>query len=194
MDYLKDFADQKYTVYMIRDDYLAGKKQNYHFFWGHKPSEDGSITKSCLSQWWHCEFEINGQKYSCMEQFMMASKARLFQDDDILKNILHTSDPYTIKELGRKVKGFREDLWNNHKFSIVFYGNYQKFSQNQELKEYLIATKDSILAEASPYDAIWGIKMSENDVDAENPMKWRGQNLLGFALMQVRDCLMEDFM
>ena len=64
---------------------------------------------------------------------------------------------------------------------------FMKFSQNPELREFLLSTGDDILVEASPYDAIWGIRMSVNDENATNPMKWRGRNLLGFALMEARD-------
>ena len=55
------------------------------------------------------------------------------------------------------------------------------------IKNILICTKDSILVEASPYDKIWGIGMSANNENIENPLLWRGLNLLGFALMEVRD-------
>ena len=76
-------------------------------------------------------------------------------------------------------------------------GNWCKFSQNPGLREFLLSTGDSILVEASPYDSIWGIRLSADSPEAQDPMKWRGQNLLGFALMEVRDelrrvCANED--
>lgn len=190
MDYLNQVIQPRYSVQSIRKEYQAGKKMRMMLFWGHQPAKNGLITMSCFSQWWHSVFEVDGQEYSCMEQFMMAGKAKLFGDKEILDAILNCSNPKQIKALGRKVKGFDEDIWNQHKYTIIYYGNYMKFSQNQELGDFLIATKDSVIAEASPYDGIWGIKMSANDEGAENPMKWRGQNLLGFALMQVRDELL----
>ena len=52
---------------------------------------------------------------------------------------------------------------------------------------FLLSTGENILVEASPYDAVWGIRMSANNENSRNPMKWQGQNLLGFALMEVRD-------
>lgn len=118
---------------------------------------------------------------------MMAQKAELFGDEEIHKEIMQSSDPKQIKALGRKVRNFDETVWNKVKYSIVLNGNFMKFTQNAELREFLLSTGDDILVEASPYDAIWGIRMSANDENAENPMKWRGQNLLGFALMEVRD-------
>lgn len=92
-----------------------------------------------------------------------------------------------MKTLGRKVRNFDEVVWNEVKYSIVLNGNYLKSTQNPELREYLLATGDRVLAEASPYDGIWGIKMGKSDENAFNPLKWRGENLLGFALMEVRD-------
>ena len=184
---LNDKRIPKYTLEQIRQAYLDGEKQEYYMFWGHQPSLDGSITRSCLSQWWKTKFSCGVEEYCCMEQFMMAKKAELFQDNKILKQILDCDDPKRIKALGRKVSNFDEEIWNREKYFIVLHGNYMKFSQNSELKKFLLSTGDTILVEASPYDAIWGIKMSRNDKDILNPLKWKGKNLLGFALMEVRD-------
>ena len=95
--------------------------------------------------------------------------------------------PKQIKALGRKVRGFDQKVWDKFKYAIVLNGNWCKFSQNRNLREFLLSTGDSVLAEASPYDNIWGIRLSANSLEAQDPMKWRGQNLLGFALMEVRD-------
>lgn len=100
---------------------------------------------------------------------------------------MNCREPKEIKALGRKVRGFDESVWNKVKYSIVLNGNFRKFTQNPKLREFLLSTGENILVEASPYDAIWGIRMSANNENAQNPMKWKGQNLLGFALMEVRD-------
>lgn len=92
-----------------------------------------------------------------------------------------------LKALGRKVRNFDETIWNEIKYATVLNGNYLKFTQNSELRKFLLSTGDSVLVEASPYDGIWGIKMGETDENARNPLKWNGENLLGFALMEVRD-------
>lgn len=73
------------------------------------------------------------------------------------------------------------------RYSVVLKGNFAKFLQNEELMQFLLQTDDKILVEASPYDKIWGICMSADDEKIDNPLEWRGQNLLGFALMEVRD-------
>lgn len=187
LEFWRENGAYKYSVETVRKLHNAGKKLRYNMFWGHQPSSDGSITRSCFSQWWKSDFWAVPHMYCCMEQFMMAQKAELFGDEEIRKEIMQCSDPKQIKALGRKVRNFDETVWNKVKYSIVLNGNFMKFTQNAELREFLLSTGDDILVEASPYDAIWGIRMSANNENAENPMKWRGQNLLGFALMEVRD-------
>ena len=120
---------------------------------------------------------------------MMAEKARLFGDIETSKKILMAKHPHDAKLLGREVKNFDPKVWNDHKFSIVVKGNYFKFSQDEELKVFLVGTKNRVLVEASPRDAIWGIGMSQDDEGVNNPNVWKGQNLLGYALMEVRDQL-----
>ena len=85
------------------------------------------------------------------------------------------------------MRGFDQKVWDKFKYPIVLSGNWCKFSQNRDLREFLLSTGDSVLVEASPYDAIWGIRLPASSPEAQDPMKWRGQNLLGFALMEVRD-------
>ena len=133
------------------------------------------------------DFYTTADSYLCMEQYMMAGKAHLFGDEEIRKEILECSDPKQIKALGRKVRGFEQKVWDKFKYAIVLLGNWHKFSQNRDLREFLLSTGDSVLVEASPYDAIWGIRLAASSPEAQDPMKWRGQNLLGFALMEVRD-------
>ncbi|SEC82529.1 hypothetical protein SAMN04489761_3691 [Tenacibaculum sp. MAR_2009_124] len=157
------------------------------FFWGHQPNKDGSIGKSCFSQWWKASFEIDGVTYPTAEHYMMAGKARLFKDDEILQEILKVTHPNDVKKLGRKVKNFTPDLWDQHKFNVVMQANRAKFSQNSELKKFLLNTKDRIIVEASPLDPIWGIGMAADHPDVTNPSLWKGHNLLGYALMEVRD-------
>lgn len=163
-----------------------GAEFEFLFFWGHHEKGE-HVTRACLSQWYPCQFEVDGVQYNCAEQFMMAEKARLFGDTEVLEKILAATDQKTIKDLGRKVRGFDEDKWNKEKVNIVISGNIAKFSQNWKLKKYLIWTGDKILAEASPYDTIWGIGLKATDERATDITQWRGENLLGFSLMIVRD-------
>lgn len=177
----------KYTRTWLEQETVSGRQHKYCLFWGHRSPGGRGVSKSCLSQWWMEKFWSVAHEYCCMEQFMMEKKAELFGDEEIRKQILETQTPDRIKALGRKVKGFDQGLWDKAKYSIVLNGNWCKFSQNRRLRDFLLSTKDSILVEASPYDTIWGIGLPADSPDAENPFKWRGQNLLGFALMEVRD-------
>ena len=161
------------------------------FFWGHQPSPDGSVTKSCFSQWWVAPFEVDGTIYPTAEHWMMACKARLFGDEDALKAVLSSETPAKAKEQGRLVQHFDPAVWDQHRYDIVVDGNFHKFTQHAALKEYLLATGEKVLVEASPNDAIWGIGMGINDPAASNPATWRGSNLLGFALMEVRDIILK---
>jgi len=151
---------------------------NYFLFWRDWPS-----------QWHPSTFTIGGVTYSHAEQFMMAEKAKLFGDEVIRKKILDSNSPHTQKKLGRIVGNFDEDKWNSVAKEIVFLGNIAKFSQNEGFMNELLATKDLILVEASPYDKVWGIGLSQDDPDATRPEKWKGTNWLGEVLMRVRDVL-----
>ncbi|OCB76379.1 hypothetical protein B0A79_04690 [Flavobacterium piscis] len=162
-------------------------ENKFLFFWGHQPNKDGSISKTCFSQWWLSSFEVDKVIYKTAEHWMMAKKAELFKDHAILEKILQAKSPAEAKKFGREVKNYNETLWLAARFDIVKEGNYHKFSQNPELKTFLLNTKERVIVEASPVDAIWGIGMAGDHKDILNPEKWRGLNLLGFALMEVRD-------
>lgn len=174
---------------ILRKRYANGERFDFLYFWGHQPSKTGQVTKSCLSQWFEASFTIDGILYQTAEHWMMAGKARLFGDEDSLIQILESPDPKTAKALGRKVKNFDGAKWEANARRLVTEGNIAKFSQNSHLRDFLLATGDTVLVEASPYDQIWGIGLKEGDERAKDPAQWLGQNLLGFALMDVRDRL-----
>lgn len=170
--------------YNIKD---IAPESKFLFFWGHQPSKDGIITKTCFSQWWVSQFIVDDITYKTAEHWMMAKKAELFNDNEILEKIIQANSPAEAKKLGREVRNYDDALWLANRYEIVKQGNFYKFSQNSDLKEFLMNTKERVLVEASPVDAIWGIGMAADDKDVLNPEKWRGLNLLGFALMEVRD-------
>ncbi|EGQ77772.1 NADAR family protein, partial [Neisseria macacae] len=145
------------------------------------------IDKAVFSQWYPAPFEIDGIRYATAEHYMMAEKARLFGADDIRRQIIASAHPKQAKDLGKQVIGFKNDIWNARRFDIVCEGNRAKFIQHPDLKRFLLGTGSRILVEASPVDAIWGIGLAQDDPRAQNPLQWRGLNLLGFALMKVRD-------
>ncbi len=179
----------KYTRRWLEQEFAAGRKRGFCTFWQVDPAKNknGVVTSDCLSQWWMADFEAADNTYRCAEQYMMASKARLFGDRAAAEKIMGTSDPAEQKKLGKGVHDFDPVTWDKFNRSVIVNGNWLKFSQNRPLADFLLSTGDSVLAEASPYDKIWGIGLDASDSRARNPQKWQGQNLLGFALMEVRD-------
>lgn len=163
-----------------------GQRFKYVYFWGHTPKYPGSVDNSCFSQWFPAAFVVDGVEFPTAEHYMMVKKAELFGNTDIAQKMLDGADPGKVKALGRQVKGFNDELWNKHRFDIVVRGNLAKFSQNEALKEFLLATKKRVLVEASPYDRIWGVGLAADSEQIQKPQQWRGENLLGFALMAVR--------
>lgn len=178
-----------YNLDWLTDNYEKGERIKYLFFWGHQKDRSGNITSSCFSQWWSSPFIVDGIKYTTAEHWMMAKKALLFDDKEVYDKILLAKSPAEAKELGRQVRNFEDSMWNEKRFKIVVDGCLQKFTHHQDLKQFLLNTKDRVLVEASPIDRIWGIGLTADSDKAENPKQWNGLNLLGFALMEARDLL-----
>jgi ribA/ribD-fused uncharacterized protein len=165
---------------------LRGGKNRFLFFWGHR-ERSGGVTSACLSQWYGAPFVVEARRYPTAEHWMMAQKALLFADHAIHARILQAKSPSEAKSLGREVRHFDEATWKKHCYDIVVCGNFHKFSQHPDLRKFLQDTGNRVLVEASPVDRVWGIGLAAGDERARNPRRWRGQNLLGFALMDVRE-------
>lgn len=148
----------------------------------HNPDEINGY----LSNWYLSDFEMDGIKYTSMEQYMMYQKAMVFHDNETAQQILETSNVGKIKAFGRAVKEYDDCIWNGLRQIIVFQGLLEKFRQNDELKQKLLATGQDILAECAVQDKIWGIGLSMTDERRLDRAEWKGQNLLGFSLMCVR--------
>ena len=149
----------------------------------HNPDEENGY----LSNWYLSDFTVDDIKFSSMEQYMMYRKATCFHDDKIAAQILETNDVAKIKALGRLVSGYDDHHWNGVRQVVVYEGLVAKFTQNPQLLQLLKNTKDDILAECAVKDRIWGIGLSMTDSDRLIRAKWKGQNLLGYVLMMVRD-------
>lgn len=149
----------------------------------HNPDEENGF----LSNWYVSKFEVDGKMFSSMEQFMMYQKAICFGDEAVAELILKSGDVAYIKELGRTVSGYNENVWNGMRQLIVYDGLVAKFSQNEEFKEKLLQTGDALLAECAVHDRIWGIGLSMKDEKRFYISQWRGENLLGYALMMTRN-------
>ncbi|GAA2743608.1 NADAR family protein [Kitasatospora cinereorecta] len=163
-----------------------GAQPKYLLFWGHRPERDGRIGAGSLSQWWPSPFTVDGVDYATAEHWMMAGKARLFGDEEIVPRILSARTPAEAKKLGRLVRGFEETRWVAERLDLVVRGNVAKFGQDEALREYLLGTANRVLVEASPLDRVWGIGLAADNDRATRPAEWRGLNLLGFALMEAR--------
>lgn len=168
----------------------AGQTAKYVYFWGHTP-RGAEVDQSCLSQWFPSAFNHSNISFPTAEHFMMYRKAELFGDAEISSKILRADSPGEAKALGRKVRGFDETAWREFRWDIAETGNYAKFSQNEQLSEYLLATGSRVLVEASPVDPIWGIGLDRSTAIHLHPSEWRGENILGFVLMAVREKLLE---
>ena len=146
--------------------------------------------ETIYSQFYGCNFIIDGITFNCCEQWMMYNKAVLFSDDKIKEKILNSNDPKIIKKLGRKVKDFDYSRWLSVCNDVVYKGNLEKFSQNPELKEKLLNTGDKLIIECSWWDKKWGsgfgIKNTQNRIKKGEEI---GENKLGLAIMRVRSNL-----
>ena len=133
-------------------------------------------------------------KWKSSEQLFMANKAWFFADMKTFGEIVLSTTPEQAKKLGRKVKGFDDKIWDKVKYQLMYAGVYAKFSQNEDLKNFLLSPdfegKDFV--EGSPFDGVWGVKMDWRNPDIDNPENWNGQNLLGKVLNEVREKLKED--
>lgn len=155
-------------------------KPKYTFFW--KDNEENGI----FSNWYRRKIVIDDFEYFCVEQYMMAQKAKLFHDSDRYTQILKATTPWECKDLGRKVSPFDFKEWDAVRYDVVKNVNKAKFEQYPDLMKALLATGDSIMAEASPKDDVWGIGIDAATAEKTPIDKWSGHNLLGKALMELR--------
>jgi ribA/ribD-fused uncharacterized protein len=146
----------------------------------------GFVAKSSVNN------DVPAFEFKNAEQFMMAEKALLMEDMDSYQLILKNGNPKYVKAIGRKVRHWDEKRWKAHREGIVYAGNLHKFSQNQHLKKVLLDTEFKELVEAAPNDRIWGIGLRASDPRAKDRSRWHGLNLLGKALMKVRETLSSD--
>ncbi|MFJ5271979.1 NADAR family protein [Streptomyces sp. NPDC088358] len=167
----------------------SGTRVKYLHFWGHRPRPDGQVGASCLSQWWPSPFVVDGVSYATAEHWMMAGKARLFGDAAAERRALEAPNPALAKKAGRLVRDFDDSVWERERFAVVVEGSVHKFAAHPDLRAFLLGTGERVLVEASPVDRVWGIGLAADDERASDPERWRGPNLLGFALMAARERL-----
>lgn len=156
----------------------AYNPDDYVFFWG-----------TYMSNFYPAKFVVDGIQYNCSEQYFMKKKQEMFDPTniDLANQILNETDPKKIKKYGRQVNNFDNNVWDEHRYEIMKQGVYEKFKQNENIKRLLQSTGTKTLVEASPNDRIWGIGLGEVKARVTHPSKWRGTNLLGKVLMEVRN-------
>ena len=145
-----------------------------------------------FSQWDTSEFEFEGIRFNRAEQFMMLCKATFFKDYESANRVMAIDDPKEQKKIGRQVKGFDIDAWAEVARDLVYVGSYCKFTQSNEHNDALMKTGSTTLVEASPYDKVWGIGLSEYSPLALRRETWEGKNWLGEVVTQVREDLLAD--
>ena len=154
------------------------------FFWGEWPSN-----------WFKCHFVAEGNEFFNSEQYFMWVKAKTFGDEEVADEILKKGkNPKTAKELGRKVKNYDDAVWNEKRYQVMVDANLHKYSQNEELKGLLLnpELKGKGYVEASKYDTIWGVGLTEDNPLVDDEKNWLGTNLLGKALDEVRERLLKE--
>jgi ribA/ribD-fused uncharacterized protein len=132
----------------------------------------------------------DGVSYNSAEQYMMAQKALVFGDTQIHNEIMTTRNPRDQKAWGRKVRNYEDKVWSEKRYEVVIEATRLKF-KDSELRKELLSTGDKVLVEASPEDPIWGIGLHFNDDDVLDEAKWKGQNLLGKAIMVIRKAIVD---
>ena len=187
-DHYKEWISEKVDTLtragMIKDKLLiAGQEVEAIFF--HMPSEPHGY----LSNWYPSPFDLDGVHYSSVEQYIMYQKCMIFGDTASAKAILGTDDTKAQQDIGRKAKGYIGDVWAGERQLVAVRGLLAKFSQNEELKRKLLDTGDAWLVECAHSDTIWACGIRLNEDERFDAGKWRGQNILGFALMEVRSIL-----
>jgi ribA/ribD-fused uncharacterized protein len=181
----------RYHLSWLTEKFDKGETEslNYLFFWGHTNKSSRPVGEFVLSQWYPAPFTVNGIVYKTSAHWMMSRKAHLFGDRDTFKKILDADRPEDVRALSQNIKGFDELKWVEWRYEIVKDGNFHKFNQHKKLRAYLLNTADAILVETNPVDEVWGIGLTPDSKFLKNPYAWNGLNLLGFALMEVREYL-----
>ena len=179
----------RYHLSWLIDKFDMGEFPELILFWAHVNKKQTRQGEYMLSQWYQSPFSVNEVVYKSAGQWMMARKALLFGDREAYKKILDADRPDQVRSIGVAITGFDEAKWTEWKYEIVKEGNFHKFNQNKKLRAYLLSTGDAVLAEANPFDKVWGIGLSADSKQVSDPYAWEGLNLLGFALMEIREYL-----
>ena len=162
---------------------ISGEEKDAVYF--HLPDEPHGY----LSNWYISPFDLDGQHFTSVEQYIMYRKCMAFGDTVSAAAVLQTNDTAQQQAIGRQAAGYIDSVWAGMRQMIVVRGLLAKFSQNEGLKQKLLGTDDAILVECAGKDKIWACGIRLNDELRRDASNWTGMNILGFALMEVRDML-----
>ncbi|MCF2435576.1 NADAR family protein [Streptomyces thinghirensis] len=177
-----DHRQQESLIGRVR----AGARIKYLCFWGHRPLPDGRIGPSCLSQWWPSPFTVAGVEYATAEHWMMAGKARLFGDAEAERRVLAADHPAEAKKTGRLVRGFDETVWERERFRIVVEGSVHRVRLGPDTARVLAEHGREGAGGGEPRGPVVGHRSDRGRRGGDGPGRWRGPNLLGFALMTAQ--------
>lgn len=157
----------------------------YVFFW-----------RSFLGNWSKTPngIRFDDKTFPTAEHVFMYIKAKTFGDTETMEKILKASSPKEAKELGRQVKGYKEDVWDAMRSGAMFDTLMARAKDDEKFRNALIEHSEHCrdFVEASPYDLIWGVGLSENDPGILDKRNWRGKNLLGETMTRVADWWHEE--
>lgn len=142
-----------------------------------------------LSPLYPASFDAEGETFCCAMQYYVYRKACMFGDATAADAILTETDPTRFAELGKTVKGTVRAVWNAVRMQCMTDALLLAFSQNEEIGRLLLSTGDALIVDCDPFDTVWGSGMLSVLPGADDPEKWKGENLLGFSLMIVREKL-----
>ena len=183
-EWLAETADSLKKVGKIPEElWISGQEADAYYF--HKPEEPNGY----LSNWYLSEFELDGVRFSSVEQYIMYRKCLVFGDEASAEAVLATVDAAEQQAIGRKASGYIPTVWAGMRQMVVFRGLMAKFMQNDDLKQKLLDTGDAYLVECAGSDKIWACGIRLNDDKRFDASNWTGSNILGFALMEVRNAL-----
>lgn len=190
-DYYGEWLSETFTAMkkagQIQDELvISGQKMNAVYF--HKPNEPYGF----LSNWSPSPFELDGQSFTSVEQYIMYRKCKVFGDEKCASAVLATDDVAAQQAIGRAASGYNEHIWGGMRQMVAFRALMAKFTQNEDLRQQLLQTGDAVLVECASSDRVWACGVRLNDEKRFDASNWKGDNILGFALMEVREKLKQE--
>ena len=163
---------------VTREDFMVGFSDN---------SDD---KYKCFSNFCEAPFYLAGKDYLSTEQYMMYQKAITFRRYESSREIMRVQSAEEAMEIADKnhmpLKPSEIEIWDSISRAIVKRGVRAKFLQNPEFISVLLATGNKVIAKCDEKDKIWGIGIDIKDPARLDADAWKGDNVLGRILMELR--------